>query len=120
MQKQVIIIRTDLGMSPGKMVAQAGHAALRTPGIQSYDNPNDHVCVVCRVSSEAKLIALAARAEGAGLPYGLQRDAGKTEVEEGTYTALSIGPVDGDEDLEVLNAITKRLQTLTAKQGEDH
>ena len=112
MQKQVIVVCDKLGMSPGKLIAQAVHAVLRTPLTQTYKRPLEHTCIVYKVSSETKLITLAGKASEAGIPYGLQRDAGKTEVEEGTFTALSLGPVDEDQ-LDVLNALTKRLQLLT-------
>jgi len=112
--KQVIVVRADLDMSPGKIAAQVAHAILRTKGIQTYEKPHEHTCIVCQVDTEEKLIMLAGISTAADLPYGLQRDEGRTEVEEGTYTALSIGPVSG-EQLEALNKITKRLRLLAAR-----
>jgi PTH2 family peptidyl-tRNA hydrolase len=109
--KQVIVIRTDLDMSPGKMIAQGIHATLRDSGSRWHEFDEGNVCIVCRVSSESKLLNLAQKAIQAGIPYGLQEDGGRTEVSAGTFTALSLGPVS-EGRLEALNNITRRLQLL--------
>jgi len=105
-QKLVIVLRKDLGMSPGKLIAQAIHAASRTGKIMQYDEGNEPFCIVCYVKKEKDLITLGEKAAIAGIPFGLQIDAGHTEVEKGTLTVLAIGP----DDEEKVNAITKGLQ----------
>lgn len=115
-QKIVIVIRRDLDLSPGKLIAQAVHAALRVGKLPQYPSQfssvadeafgPEPICIVCYVKREKDLISLGERAVLAGLPCGLQTDAGFTEVEKGTITALAIGP---DEE-EKINRITKGLQ----------
>jgi len=48
--------------------------------------------VVCQVSSEKELLALAAKAEKENLGHYLVRDHGKTEVPPNTATAFAVGP----------------------------
>ena len=109
--KQVLVVRKDLNLSPGKIVAQCVHATLRVQTIIPYDNDSGKVCICCYVKSEEALLKLVEKAEELNIPYGLQRDTGKTEVEPNTPTVLSLGPVYGD-DIEKLIKITKRLQLL--------
>jgi len=111
MTKQVLVIRKDLNMSSGKIAAQSVHATLRTPNISECIFSQSNICITCYVKSEDKLLSLVNKAEENGIPYGLQIDSGKTEVEPNTATVLSLGPVEG-EKIEILNNITKRLQLL--------
>jgi len=115
-QKIVIVIRRDLNLSPGKLIAQGVHAAFRVGKLPDYPNKfsskaeeafgPEPICIVCYVKREKDLISLGEQAALAGVPCGLQTDAGFTEVEEGTITALAIGP----DDEEKVNMITKGLQ----------
>ncbi len=98
--KQVIIIRTDLGMSTGKLAAQACHACLgaseqvrtRHPKVwRSWMNQGGRKIVV-GVRSEEELIQVAERAGKLGLPRYLVEDMGLTEIPPGSVTALGIGP----------------------------
>lgn len=82
--KQVILMRTDLGMSVGKMCAQAAHA-VRIP-----KSP----VVVLKVSSEEELKDFIQRAQLNGLGAHQVCDAGHTEVPPGTMTCGCIGPAD--------------------------
>ena len=109
MTKQVIVVRKDLHMSAGKIAAQVAHAVLRTPNISEYEFSQDNVCITCSVKSEQKLLNLVDKAKELNIPFGLQMDSGRTEVEPNTYTVLSLGPVEGNM-LENLNKLTKRLQ----------
>lgn len=74
--KQVIIMRTDLGMSVGKMCAQAAHAV-------KY--PHEPV-IVLQVSSEKELKDLLLTAKARHVTYTEVHDAGHTEVPPGTLT----------------------------------
>ena len=109
--KRVIVIRKDLNMSAGKMVAQSLHAAWKTKGNKEYKFDQNNVCIVCGVKSEQKLLNVMKKAEENNIPCGLQIDSGRTEVSPGTITVLSLGPVQGKK-IEILNNITKRLQLL--------
>ncbi|MES3160198.1 MAG: peptidyl-tRNA hydrolase Pth2 [Halorubrum sp.] len=95
--KQAIVARRDLGMGDGKLAAQVAHASL-----SAYEDTSRRARkrwkgsgqkkVVLGVDSESDLFALADKAETAGIPYAVIRDAGHTELESGTVTALAVGP----------------------------
>ena len=120
--KQVIVLRKDLNMRKGKMVAQGAHASM---GVilkeMKYHYPNamelmdDGKCertlsyspgtalqewiegsftkICVSCNSEEELIVLEKRASDAGLRFCLIEDSGKTEFNGvKTYTALAIGP----------------------------
>lgn len=131
MAKQVIILRKDLGMRKGKMVAQGAHASLAALLAQSYtmagDRPPDcrciplepyaveqwlngrftKICVGC--DSEHELFELYNKAKQAGLLCSLIQDAGLTEFGGiPTYTAVGIGPAD-DEDIDTITGHLKLL-----------
>lgn len=96
--KFVILMRTDLGMSVGKMVAQTAHL------------PTGAECatVALGIGSQEELIELHAQAVKAGLPSSYIMDAGKTEVPPGTYTCASIGPASA-EDIDKITGHLKKL-----------
>lgn len=111
--KQVIILRKDLNMRKGKMVAQGSHASLKAFLLASnaqqniwLDNQQTKICV--GVEGEWELHSLYAEAHNAGLPCALILDAGLTEFKEPTYTALGIGPADIRE----IDKITGHLRLL--------
>ena len=109
--KQMIVIRKDLNMRKGKMVAQGAHASMAVffnlmvengdgfliPGKKITDAMHEwmtgrfaKICVY--VNSEQELLDLYQRAKAAKLPCSLIKDAGLTEFKEPTYTAVAIGP----------------------------
>ena len=102
--KQVIILRKDLNMRKGKMVAQGSHASLKSfhhamvaagkdensVPVQWFNGLSKKICV--GVDSEQELLMAHAAAEAASLPCALIKDAGLTEFKEETYTAVAIGP----------------------------
>ncbi|MFB6171610.1 MAG: peptidyl-tRNA hydrolase Pth2 [Haloarculaceae archaeon] len=100
--KQVIVARADLGMGQGKLAAQVAHASL-----QAYEAADaatrrewkggGQKKVVVKGESERQLFELADAAEREGLPHAVVRDAGHTQLEPGTVTALAVGP--GPENL---------------------
>ena len=124
--KQVIVMRNDLNMRKGKMIAQGAHAAcafmqrkllLAADGVCAY-SANEmelawqrglftKVCV--RADSEAELLRVYEEAKAAGLTVELITDAGKTEFNGvPTHTCLAVGP-----DLaEKIDAITGDLKLL--------
>ena len=113
MYKQVIAIRTDLEMSPGKMAAQCAHAS-----VSSLDGVNKKIIaswkkegqkkVVVQARNEKELFELKARCSKLKIPCSLVIDAGLTELIPGTATALAIGP----EKEEKINKITGSLPLL--------
>jgi PTH2 family peptidyl-tRNA hydrolase len=100
--KQAIVARADLGMGEGKLAAQVAHASL-----QAYEDAGKRSRrewkgegqkkVVLRADSESELFELAERADVDGLPHALVRDAGHTQLEPGTTTALAVGPARDDQ-----------------------
>jgi PTH2 family peptidyl-tRNA hydrolase len=107
--KQVIVMRKDLGMRKGKMIAQGAHASLRvlldrgeaqddryvismTDAMKAWLTGRfTKVCV--SVDSEAALDAIVARAKAAGVPCALIVDAGQTEFHGvPTKTCCAVGP----------------------------
>ncbi len=98
--KQVLIIRTDIKMSAGKKVVQGAHASilaserarkLYSGAWQSWYEEGMRK-IACKVDSIEALFDLKARAEQRNLPCAIVADAGLTELEPGTVTALGIGP----------------------------
>lgn len=125
--KQVIVMRKDLNMRKGKMIAQGAHASLRVillagradaegmtysiamtePMAAWLTGRFTKVCV--SVDSEAALDDVVARAEAAGVPVALITDAGATEFHGvPTKTCCAIGPAW----LEDVDAITGGLSLL--------
>ncbi|WP_299233758.1 peptidyl-tRNA hydrolase Pth2 [Natronomonas sp.] len=95
--KQAIVARTDVGMGTGKLAAQVAHASL-----SAYEDAGEsagtewksggQTKIVLKGSGEKQLRELADAARREGLPYAIVRDAGHTQLEPGTVTALAVGP----------------------------
>lgn len=136
MVKQVIVMRKDLGMRKGKMVAQGAHASLGVfldlmtksqsamedvMGInirklmvkdgsameQWMDGSFTKICLSC--DSEEELIELQRLAWEDGIPSKLITDSGKTEFNGvPTKTCVAIGP----DYAEKIDKITGHLKLL--------
>ena len=97
--KQVIVLRKDLNMRKGKMVAQGAHASmaatlenLEHPDVKAWLNGR-FAKIVVSVDSEEELFAIHEKAKNAGLVCSLIRDSGFTEFNGvPTYTAVAVGP----------------------------
>lgn len=99
--KQAIVARTDVGMGTGKLAAQVAHASL-----SAYEKADERVRrqwrdggqkkVVLKGSNERELFELAEIADREGLANAVVRDAGHTQLEPGTVTALAVGPGEDD------------------------
>lgn len=104
--RMALVIRRDLKMRRGKEIGQglwAGIGWLRDMlyrGVQGNMSEEQRkwvygdtpVVIVFQTEDEASLLDIERRAKEAGLKTHVQRDAGLTEVEAGTPTALGIGP----------------------------
>ncbi len=114
--KQVIVLRSDLGISRGKIAAQAGHAAVSAAEEARKKQPKwwrawmeeGHCKVALKVGSERELLGLEEEAKAVNLPVALISDRGLTEIPPGTKTCLGIGPAPTD----LIDKITGRLPLL--------
>ena len=123
--KQVIVMRKDLNMRKGKMIAQGAHASLKVlvdagrlddgaftmpltaPMAAWLGGRFTKVCV--SVTSEADLDAVVERARAAGVPCAVIVDAGKTELPGvPTKTCCAVGPAWTED----VDAITGTLPLL--------
>jgi len=116
MYKQTIVIRNDLGMGKGKLVAQGSHASLDAyekiqrshPEVAKAWKMTGMKKVVLKVQSEEELLDYFQRGKDAGIPCSLIRDAGHTQLEPGSITCFGAGPWDEEE----LDAVFGKLKLL--------
>lgn len=111
--KQAIVLRADLQMGKGKLVAQGAHAS-----ICAYLNANKEERaewaesgmkkIALKVNSEPELLEYFQKCKGAGIPVALIHDAGHTQVEPGTITGFGAGPAPENE----IDAILGKLKLL--------
>ena len=114
--KQVIVVRTDIKMSKGKIAAQAGHAAVSAAEYARKNRPewwnpwiNEGQCkIAVKVSSEKEILELEKKARMASLPIALIVDRGLTELPPETITCLGIGPAPSNK----VDSITGNLRLL--------
>ena len=111
--KQIIVIRKDLKMGAGKIAAQASHASLAA-FLKAKKSDKDEweksgmKKVVLKVSSEKELKEICKLARDEKLKCEIIRDAGLTQIEPGSITALGIGPADDKK----IDKITGKLKLL--------
>ncbi len=95
--KQVIIVPKDLKLSKGKLAVQVAHASEKASShtdskILNAWRGEGAKKAVLKAKSKEELFEIHEQARNARLPTALIKDAGLTEVEPGTITALAIGP----------------------------
>lgn len=114
--KQVIAVRTDLGMSKGKTAVQVAHGAVAAAEKARISQQavwkawlqEGQKKVAVRVASEEDLVQLMRVAALNRLPHALIHDAGMTELPPGTTTVLAIGPAKS-QDVDKVTADLKLL-----------
>ncbi|KHN97745.1 peptidyl-tRNA hydrolase 2 precursor [Metarhizium album ARSEF 1941] len=119
--KLVLVVRTDLGMTKGKIAAQCSHATLacyKALAGSATDSAQHKVLrrwekrgqakVAVQVKSEAELMDLRWKALDAGLTAEVIQDAGRTQIDPGSLTVLGIGPAPKS----VVDKITGHLKLL--------
>jgi PTH2 family peptidyl-tRNA hydrolase len=127
--KQVVVIRKDLNMRKGKMIAQGAHASLGVfrqqlmvfasgdklmngsiyvpkEWLEWLQGLQKKICV--GVDSENELLLTYENAKLAGLPCYKVLDQGLTEFKEPTWTAVAIGHAEDHH----VDAITGQLKLL--------
>ena len=110
--KQVIVVRSDLGMGKGKVAAQASHASLGV--LEKVDKKvieewkgQGMKKVVLKVSGKKELLELFESVKKR-LPAALIKDAGLTQIKPGEPTCIAIGPAEENE----VNKLTGELKLL--------
>ncbi len=129
--KQIIILRKDLNMRKGKMVAQGAHASMGAILSIAKKNNNSYEIpltdkegkktdlgkwlegkfkkITFSVDSEAELLSLQKESQNKGIIHCLIQDSGLTEFGGvPTYTSLAIGPAKA----EIIDNITSHLKLL--------
>ncbi len=99
--KQVILIRTDLKMGTGKKCAQSCHASVSASDLVRVQNKAvwknwknmGQKKVVLKIRDMEHLKEIVLKLESLKLHYFIINDAGLTQLEPGTTTAVGIGPV---------------------------
>ena len=92
------VVRKDLKMSTGKIVAQCGHALEKllkgTPkAVLSEYSLNGSPKIALQVPNLEKLLEIKADCASARVQKHLVTDAGLTQIPAGSMTVLGIGPV---------------------------
>ncbi|CUA68193.1 putative peptidyl-tRNA hydrolase 2 [Rhizoctonia solani] len=114
--KLVLVVRTDLGMTKGKIAAQCGHATLACYKALSSANPAllrhwerfGQPKIALKCDSEEELLLLQATAQSLSLCARSIQDAGRTQIAAGSRTVLGVGP--GPASL--INQVTGKLKLL--------
>jgi PTH2 family peptidyl-tRNA hydrolase len=114
--KQIIVIRADLKMSAGKAIVQGAHASILASEKARRVSPDAWKAwfregqrkIACKVQSIEELFSIKQQVERLNVPCEIVADAGLTQLEPGTITALGIGPV-----LEtIIDPVTRNLKLL--------
>lgn len=109
--KMVILVRQDLNMGVGKVAAQVGHGVLGayknilesknsswTEALNYWEDLGQ-AKIVLKVKNKEDMLKIYNDAKSAGLNTCIIADAGRTQVEPGSFTVLAIGPgKSGDID----------------------
>jgi len=113
------ILRSDLGMSPGKLASQAGHAYLDAyiscqqtdpDRATEYRGDSHGIKIALRAKSLHELLRAQDEAIRLGIPCALITDLGYTCFDgKPTITALGIGPARKGE----IHPITKRFNLMS-------
>lgn len=111
--KQVIIIRSDLKISRGKMISQCAHASLEAYKLASKTDVKKWETegvkkVVLEIRDLKELLDLYKKAKKLKLPSSMIKDAGLTEIRPGTITCIGIGPAESSE----IDKVTGKLKLL--------
>ncbi|KAI0541374.1 PTH2-domain-containing protein [Xylaria digitata] len=106
--KLVLVVRTDLGMTKGKIAAQCSHATLacyKTLSRSATRQPTSaeakilqrwerlgQAKIAVQVKSQDELLILMGKARSLGVTAEVIQDAGRTQIDPGSLTVLGVGP----------------------------
>ena len=114
--KLMIVTRTDLSLSPGKLAVQVSHAAVACTLLTKKNKPEwfskwqreGAKKVVVKVETLEDFFPLKEKAESLGISTTIIADAGHTEIQQGTQTVLGIGPAPNN----LIDQVTGELPLL--------
>ncbi|KAF9877774.1 peptidyl-tRNA hydrolase PTH2 [Colletotrichum karsti] len=122
--KLVLVVRTDLGMTKGKMAAQASHATLacykslskaaaRDPAspaakILSRWERLGQAKIAVQIKDQDEMLELMGKARSLGITAEVIADAGRTQIEAGSLTVLGVGPAPKS----LVDQVTSHLKLL--------
>ncbi|KAK1727175.1 hypothetical protein CaCOL14_000833 [Colletotrichum acutatum] len=106
--KLVLVVRTDLGMTKGKMAAQASHATLacyKSLSKTAAKDPSSPAAkilsrwenlgqakIAVQIKNQDEMLELMGKARSLGVTSEVIADAGRTQIEAGSLTVLGVGP----------------------------
>ena len=108
--KQIVIVRKDLKMGVGKTAAQVAHASVGAlnkaskSAVATWEDEGGKK-VVLKVPGLKELSELRRKAAAKKLPVFVVRDAGLTQLDEGTVTCVGIGPADEEKVDEIARGL---------------
>lgn len=113
--KQVLVMRKDLNMRKGKLIAQGAHASLKVT-LENMDHPDVKAWlagaftkIAVSVDSEEEMMEILKAAQEADIVTALITDAGKTEFNGvPTNTCIAVGPAARER----VDVITRHLKLL--------
>ncbi len=114
--KMVVVTRSDLKLSPGKLAAQVAHAAVNCALLTKQHNTRWFTKwqaegakkAVVKVERLQDFFPLKEKAEGLNISTSLIEDAGHTEIPLGTKTVLGLGPAPSN----IIDQVTGTLPLL--------
>ncbi|KAI2632430.1 PTH2-domain-containing protein [Hypoxylon sp. NC1633] len=122
--KLVLVVRTDLGMTKGKIAAQCSHATLacyKTMSRAARRNPaspearllqrwerRGQAKIAVQTKSQDSLLELQRKAVSLGITAEVIQDAGRTQIDPGSLTVLGVGPAPKS----VIDKVTGGLKLL--------
>ena len=98
--KMVLVVRTDLKMTKGKIAAQCCHACLsayeeglkRNGKMISQWKLDGQTKIALKIDNESELLNLYKMAKQQGIIAAYIKDAGRTQIPSGSITVLAVGP----------------------------
>ncbi|KAH9639765.1 hypothetical protein HF086_010971 [Spodoptera exigua] len=114
--KLVLVVRTDLNMSKGKIAAQCSHAAVgafekaqkKDPEGLKHWQYTGQAKVALKTDSLDEVKQICDNAKKMGLITSLIRDAGRTQIAPNSITVLGVGPAPKD----IIDKVTGHLKLL--------
>ena len=111
--KQVIVTRTDLDLTTGKLCGQVAHASImslmKTPPIdQDSWFKNNQPKIILKIDTLEELVRLYETALNKDIPTSLVIDVGMTQIKPGTITCIGIGPAPKEK----IDELTSTLKLL--------